>query len=76
MKKLTIISICLIILGFLFECIHLGSDIQFFKIKFWLLGIIFITAGIMGLVWDNIIPTLEKRAKVLGQFKKNKRKNK
>ena len=74
MKKATAVSIGLIVLGIIFECIHLSTDIRFFKIKFWLLGIISIIAGFAGLKWYAIIPLLERRASVLGRFKRNTRK--
>ena len=70
MKKATIISIGLILLGFVFECLFLGTDQMFFVIKFWLLGVISIIAGVIGLIWFTILPLLETRAKTLGNFKR------
>lgn len=50
MNKGLIISIGLIILGFIFECIYLASDNLFIDLKAWLLGVICIIAGMLG-VW-------------------------
>ena len=76
MKKGTIISIGLIILGFIFECLHFGTDIRFFEFKFWLLGIITMTLGMLGILWFTVVPLLENRAKTLGKFKKESIKDK
>lgn len=50
MKKSIIISIALIVLGFVFECLYLGTDATFFSVKFWILGVISIIAGTLGLL--------------------------
>ena len=76
MKKEIIISIGLISLGLVFECLHFGTDIRFFEIKFWLLGIISMGLGVLGIIWFTVVPLLEKRAKTLGQFKKESIKDK
>ena len=70
MKKGTAISIGLIVLGFIFECLYLNTDVQFFIIKFWLLGIICIISGFLGLWLSTFAPLLDERAKKLGDYKK------
>ena len=70
MKKETIISIGLIALGFVFEYLYLGTDTMFFIIKFWLLGVICILSGFIGLWWFTVLPLLENRAETLGKFKR------
>ena len=64
------ISIALIILGFVFECIHFFTDIHFFELKFWILGILCLTLGVLGGLWFGIIPVLEERASKIGKFKR------
>ena len=77
MKKGLVISICLIGLGFVFECLHFATDIRFFELKFWALGVIFIALGIFGILWNTLIPVLENRAEKLGKFKRDQiKKNK
>ena len=70
MKRATLISIGLIVLGFIFECLHFTTDALFFTVKFWLLGMIAIIAGVLGLIMFTIIPALNRRAETLGNFKK------
>jgi len=70
MKKGTIISIGLLVLGFVFECLYMGTDKTFFVIKFWLLGVFCMIAGALGLVWFTLIPLAEKRAETMGKAKK------
>lgn len=55
MKKSTAISIGLIIIGFILECLYLNSSNIFFKAKLWLVGVICIIAGILGLVLFTIL---------------------
>jgi len=43
--------------------------------KFWLLGIILIVLGIAGILWNTAIPILEKRAAIIGKFKRDRRKS-
>jgi hypothetical protein len=62
MKKETGISIGLIVLGFVFECLYLGTDTMFFVIKFWLLGVICLIAGFIGLLLFTLLPLFEQRA--------------
>lgn len=69
MKKGIAISTGLIALGFIFECLHFATNIEFFEIKFWVLGIICIALGIFVLLWNTIVPLLENRAEKLGRFK-------
>ena len=77
MKKGIVVSIVLIGLGLVFECLHFATNIEFLEIKFWLLGVISIAIGILGILWYTIIPLLENRAKKLGTFKKKQfKKNK
>ncbi len=75
MKNKIIISIGLIVLGFIFECLHFFTNIRFFEIKFSILGIVSMVLGVVGILWYFVIPVLEKRAEVLGKFKKGKIKN-
>ena len=75
MKSEIIISIGLILLGFIFECLHFLTDIRFFEIKLSILGIVSIAIGVVGILWYFVVPLLEKRAEVLGEFKKGKIKN-
>ena len=75
-KKATIISILLIVLGFVFECLHFLTDTLFFTVKFWLLGMVCIIAGVLGLIAFAIIPALNRRAETLGKFKKDAFNNK
>lgn len=70
MKKSTVISIGLIVLGFVFECLYLGSDTLLFKSKFWLLGFISILVGFIGLFLSTAVPLLDYRAKKTGEIKK------
>ncbi len=70
MKKSTVISIGLIALGFVFECLYLGSNELLFKSKFWLLGILCILAGAIGLVLFTVIPLLDYRAGKVGKEKR------
>ena len=70
MKKATVISIALITLGFIFECLHFTTDTVFFTVKFWLLGMICIVAGVLGLIGFAIIPALNRRTETLGNYKK------
>ena len=57
MKKSTIISIALIILGLIFEGLYLMSaDYTFLSIKFNLLGVFCLIAGVLGLWLFSILP--------------------
>ena len=69
MKKGIISSISLILLGLFFECLHFTTNLEFFQIKFWALGLITMTLGVLGLIWFTIVPLLEKRASTIGRFK-------
>ena len=69
MKKTTSISIGLILLGFIFEFLYLGTDKMFFMIKFWVLGVICIIAGSLGLLVFTILPISGHRAKTSRKFK-------
>ena len=73
MKKGLVISISLIALGLIFECLHFATAIQFFEIKFWLIGLIAMVMGILGVLWYAVVPVLENRAKLIGKFKKVQR---
>ncbi|NND79092.1 MAG: hypothetical protein HKN53_04280 [Maribacter sp.] len=48
-RKGTLISISLIVIGLILECLYLGSDKIFFAAKFWLIGLICFIAGVLGL---------------------------
>jgi len=61
MKKGIMISIGLIVLGAIFECIYFTTDIQFYEIPFWALGMIFTVLGVLGVLWYVIVPFLESR---------------
>ncbi len=61
MKKEGIISIGLLILGFIFEYLYLGTDKMFLSIKFWMLGLVCIIVGTLGLILYVIIPLLGDR---------------
>ena len=56
MKKSTVISILLILLGFLFEYLYLATDNIFFDVKFFILGVVSILMGAIGLWVYTIIP--------------------
>lgn len=75
MKKGISISIILIALGFIFECIHLATNFELLGINFLMLGAVFIILGILRIVRSLIIPALNKRAETLGEFKKKNLKN-
>ena len=76
MKKRILVSIGLIVLGLIFECLHFLTDIRFFEIKFSILGIVSMVLGVVGILWYFMVPVLEKRAEVLGKFKKGRIRNK
>jgi len=76
MKKGIVVSIGLIILGFVFEYIYFATDITIFEFKSWLLGVICMTLGMLGILYYAIVPFLEKRAERLGKHKKGSLKNK
>ena len=67
MKKVTIISLALIVFGFVCEIIYLATDGLFFKAKFWILGLISILAGVIGLWVYTVLPWLERRAGINGE---------
>lgn len=73
MKKGLVISISLIVVGFIFECLHFGTSIRLLEIKFWLIGLIAMVLGVLGILWYAIVPLLENRANLLGKFKKAQR---
>lgn len=62
MKKGTLISIILIILGFIFECIYYTIDNPFLNVKFGVLGVICLVAGVLGL-WLNSISVADEEKK-------------
>ena len=73
MKKGTVISIFLFVLGLVFEGVHLLTDLRFFQFKFWILGVVFMIIGFLGIIWFGIVPLMENRARTLGKFKNEKR---
>jgi len=75
MSKELVISIILIMLGFIFECLHFTTDLTLFEIKFWILGIGCIILGSLGLVWYGLIPFLGKGAEKLGKHGEDKSNN-
>ncbi len=70
MKKGIVISIVLLFLGFIFECLHFATDIKVLEFKSWMLGVICFVLGALGLLWYAVVPILEIRAEKLGKFKK------
>ncbi len=72
MKKETIFSILLLVMGFVFEYLYLGTDQMFFIVKFWILGIICMIAGTIGIILFGVLPLLEHRAEILGKHKKDR----
>ena len=57
MKKSTVISVGLILLGLVFEALYLNApDSTFLKIKLNLLGVICLIAGVLGLWLFTILP--------------------
>ncbi len=70
MNKETIVSLLLLIIGFVFEYLYLGTDQMFFMIKFWLLGVICIIVGALGLVVYGLIPSLGQGTERLEKEKK------
>lgn len=61
MNKQTIISILLIVLGFVFECFYFIAETTFFDVKFWLSGVLCIIAGAIGLWIYGIMPFLNNK---------------
>ncbi len=72
MKKGVILSTGLIVLGLILECLHLTTTIKLFEIKLWIIGMVCIVAGVLGLLWFTVVPVAENRADQLGNFKKNR----
>ena len=66
MKKATIISLALIVFGFVCEILYFATDGLFFKAKFWILGLISIVAGAIGLWLYTALPWLERKAGING----------
>lgn len=58
MKKSAFIWIGLIVLGFVFEYLYLWSDSIFFDVKFAILGVVSLIAGVLGLMGFVILPYL------------------
>lgn len=63
MKQAGVISIGLIILGFVFEYLYLMSESTFFDLKFAVLGTVSIIAGMLGLVAYVILPYFDQKNK-------------
>ena len=59
MKKSTLISILFIIIGFAFEGLYYASDNTFFDVKFFLSGVFFIIAGVIGLWLSAGVPAIK-----------------
>ncbi len=74
MKKGLIISIILMVLGFIFECLYLLTDIRLFQVKLWVLGIVLLILGFLGILWYGVVPIMEDRADKLGRFKGQQKK--
>lgn len=60
MKKEIIISGLLLLLGFLFEFLYFKSSSAFFDLKFWVLGIVCVIAGALGLWIYALLPLINK----------------
>jgi hypothetical protein len=60
-KKETLISILILALGLVFEYLHLMTDRTFLGIKFYLLGLIFIIIGSLGIWVYAIMPIINRR---------------
>lgn len=60
MKRSTIISVGLILLGFVFEYLYLAVDNLFFDVKFFILGVACIVAGVLGLWIYAVMPAMGK----------------
>ena len=58
MKKETFVLTFLLVLGFVFECLHFATPGTFLGAKFWLLGIVSILAGTLGLWLFTVLPIL------------------
>lgn len=58
MKKETVISSLLLVLGFVFECMHFATEGTFLGAKFWLIGIVCIVVGTLGLWIYTILPMI------------------
>lgn len=61
MKKEVLISILLLSLGVVFECLYYAVDNTFFDVKFYLLGIFSIIFGAIGLWVYLIMPYINKQ---------------
>ncbi|MFK7806273.1 MAG: hypothetical protein AB8F74_00600 [Saprospiraceae bacterium] len=59
MKKSTLISILLIVVGFTFEYLHYYSNNTFFDVKFFLTGVFCIIAGVIGLWVTAGVPAIK-----------------
>ncbi len=75
MKQGMLISIVLIALGFIFECIHFATDFELFGINFLMLGAVFMVLGVLRMIRSIVVPALNKRAETLGEYKKKQLKN-
>lgn len=63
MKQAGVISIGLILLGFVFEYLYFLSNSMFFDVKFAILGTVCILAGMLGLLAYVILPYLDEKNK-------------
>ena len=61
MKKATVISVSLIVLGFIFECLYLTIDSLFFDTKFWLLGLVCMVTGAIGFWLSAVVPAFDNK---------------
>ena len=61
MKKPLVISIALIILGFVFEYFYFVADNIFFDVKFWVSGVLCIIIGCIGVWLYGVLPMLENK---------------
>ena len=62
-KKEIIISGILVALGFIFEFFFFNTDVMILNVKFWVLGMVCITVGILGLWIYMLIPFMSHIAK-------------
>lgn len=61
MKKETLISLLILSLGFVFEWLYYSIDSTFFDVKFYLLGILCVIVGFIGVWIYTIMPFINSR---------------
>lgn len=61
MKKETLISLLLLIIGLVCEYFYLKTDNQFLGVKFYMIGALSILLGMLGLLIFTILPIINKK---------------